>query len=58
VKTVFGTGAAYAGGQIVVLIVFCGDFCSRAVAARFLALSTLFARKTKRLVGMARIFSY
>ena len=57
VKTVFGTGAAYAGGQIVVLIVFCGDVCSRAVAARFLALSTLFASKTKRLVGIARIFS-
>jgi len=57
VKSVFGTGGAYAGGQIVVLVVFCRDTFSRIVGERFLALTVMFKDKTKRLVGTSRIFA-
>ena len=55
--SVFGVGASYVGGQIVVLIVFCRDPMPRASAECFMALAALFKSKTANLVGNGRIFS-
>lgn len=57
VQSVFGTGGAYTGGQIMVMVVFCRETFPRAVAERFLGLSILFKTKTRRLVGSGKIFA-
>ena len=57
VKTAFGTGGAYAGGQIVVMIVFCRDLLSRAAVEPFLVLTDLFQQQTRSLVETSRIFA-
>ena len=57
VKSVFGTGEAYAGGQMLVIVLFCRDGFSRATAEHFPALTSLFKGKTTSLVGAAKIFS-
>lgn len=57
VQSVFGTGEAYAGGQMLVMVVFCRDFVSRAAAECFLALTNLFTSKTTSVVSAGRIFS-
>ncbi len=57
VKSVFGTGGAYPGGQILVLVVFCRDRVPRASAELFLPLADLFRGKTASLVAPATVFA-
>ena len=57
VKSIFGTGGAYAGGQIVVMIIFCRDVLSRAAVEPFLVLTDLFQQQTRSLVETSRIFA-
>ena len=56
-KSVFGTGGAYAGGQIVIMIIFCRDVLSRAAVEPFLVLTDLFQQQTRSLVETSRIFA-
>ena len=56
VKSVFGMGAAYPSGQIIVLVVFCRDDVSRETAEQFLPLIDGFKDKTSDVVGMAKTF--
>ena len=57
VKSVFGIGGAYDGGEMIVIVVFCRDAFSRATAEQFLALMNLFKSNTHGLVEPTRIFS-
>jgi hypothetical protein len=58
VKSVFGTGGAYAGGQtLVVVVFFCREVVTRATAEMFLPLVDLFRDKTASLVGPAKVFA-
>lgn len=57
VKTVFGVGGGYAGGQIVVVVAFCRDLIPRASAERFVALRDAFKGNTSSLVETAKVFS-
>ncbi|MFQ5803013.1 MAG: hypothetical protein ACE5JQ_08980 [Candidatus Methylomirabilales bacterium] len=57
VKTVFGVGGGYAGGQILVIVAFCRDVIPRATAERFVALRDAFKGNSSSLVETARIFS-
>ncbi len=57
VKSVFGTGEAYASGQIVVVVAFCRDAFSRSSAEHFPALTSSFKGKTASLVDGQKIFS-
>ena len=57
VKSVFGVGRAYPGGQMLVTVVFCRDSFSRESAEEFLALSNTFQKKTRGVVGKGRIFT-
>ena len=57
VRSVFGTGGAYPGGQIVVLVVFCRDAFARATAERFLSLTNLFVSQTSALADPEKVFS-
>lgn len=57
VKTVFGTGGAYPGGQMLVIAVFCRDQVRRATAELFLPLADLFKGKTASLVAPAKVFA-
>ncbi|MHC4401268.1 MAG: hypothetical protein ACYTG0_16475 [Planctomycetota bacterium] len=57
VKSVFGTGGAYPGGEILVLVVFCRDRIARATAELFLPLADLFRSKTASLVAPAKVFA-
>lgn len=56
VKSVFGLGGAYPGGQILVLVVFCRDLVARKVAEQFLAMTNLFMTQTTALVDPAKVF--
>lgn len=56
IQTVFGTGGAYARGQLLVIVVFCRDQVARATAERFLALADLFQRQTAVLVESGKVF--
>lgn len=56
VKSVFGTGGAYLNGQILILVVFCRDKLSRAVAERFMEMTNLFKGKTLSLADSAKTF--
>jgi len=57
VKSVFGTGGAYSGGQMLVLVVFCLDPVARATAELFLPLVVLFKGETASLVASAKVFA-
>ncbi len=57
VRSVFGIGCAYVGGQIIVLVVFCRDTFPRAAAENFMVLAPLFKTKTAQLVGSGRVFA-
>ncbi len=57
VKSVFGMGGAYSGGEIIVFVVICRDAISRDAAEHFLPLANLFKNKTTSLVGPTKIFS-
>ncbi|MEW5980184.1 MAG: hypothetical protein AB1898_30685 [Acidobacteriota bacterium] len=57
VKSVFGVGGAYSGGEILVIVLFCRDVVTRATAERFLGLTELFKSKTAQLVESQKIFS-
>ena len=57
VKSVFGTGGVYPGGQIVVFVVFCRDAFAKAAAERFLELNSWFRNKTDAMAQSTRIFA-
>ena len=57
VKSVFGTGGVYPGGQIVVIVVFCRDAFTKAAAERFLELNSWFRNETGSIVQDTKIFS-
>ena len=57
VKSVFGTGGVYPGGQIVVIVAFCRDGFTRAEAERFLEVNSWFRNKTGSLVQATEIFA-
>ena len=58
VKSVFGTGGAYSGGQmLLVVVLFCRDLVARVTAELFLPLVDLFTGKTAPLVALARVFA-
>ena len=57
VKSVFGTGGVYPGGQIVVIVVFCRDAFTKAAAERFLELNSWFRNETGNIVQDTKIFS-
>jgi len=57
VKSVFGTGGAYSGGQMLVVVVFCRDPVARVTAQMFLPLVDLFKGKTGSLVAAAKVFA-
>ena len=57
VKSVFGTGGVYPGGQIVVIVAFCRDAFTKAAAERFLELNSWFRNKTDSIVQETKIFS-
>jgi hypothetical protein len=56
VRSVFGIGGAYLGGQMLVLVVFCRDVLSRGIAERFLEVANLFKGKTLSLATPAKVF--
>ncbi len=56
VKSVFGTGEAYAGGEILANIMFCRDTVSRASAERFMELSSRFKSKSASLLESKKVF--
>jgi hypothetical protein len=57
VKSVFGIGGAYDGGQLLVVVVFCRDALSRTTAEHFLTLVNLFQSQTNALVSGPHIFA-
>lgn len=57
VKTVFGVGGGYAGGQIIVIVMFCRDMIPRAAGERFVALRDSFKGNTSSLVETGKIFA-
>jgi hypothetical protein len=57
VKSVFGTGGVYPGGQIVVIVAFCRDGFTRAEAERFLEVNSWLRNKTGSLVQSTKIFA-
>lgn len=56
VKSVFGTGEAYSGGEMLANILFCRDAVSRAAAERFIGLSNRFKSKSAPLVESKKVF--
>lgn len=57
VRTVFGMGGTYFGGEAVVAIVFCREFVERYVAEDFAVLIQQFKVSTTRIVGFHGIFA-
>ena len=57
VKSVFGTGRAYGGGQLAVVVVFCRDQISREAAEEFIDLANLFHNKTAGLAATGKVFA-
>jgi hypothetical protein len=57
VKSVFGTGGAYSGGQMLVVVIFCRDRLARSTAELFLSLADLFRSKTESLIALAKVFA-
>lgn len=56
IRTVFGMGGSYLGGEIVVAILFCRELVSRQTAERFASLIHKFKLSTTQLVGFGKIF--
>jgi histone H3/H4 len=56
-KSVFGVGGGYAGGQMLVIVLFCRDLIPRAAAERFVALRDAFKGNTSSFVESAKVFS-
>jgi histone H3/H4 len=57
IKSVFGTGGVYSGGQIVVIVAFCRGAFTKATAERFLELNSWFRNKTGSFVRETKIFA-
>ena len=57
VKSVFGAGGVYPGGQIVVIVVFCRDAFAKAAAEKFIGLNSWFRTKTDSLAQSTKIFA-
>lgn len=57
VKSVFGIGGAYDGGQLLVIVVFCRDEFSRITAEHFLTLANFFKSQTNAFVSNQLIFT-
>jgi hypothetical protein len=57
VKSVFGAGGVYPGGQIVVIVAFCRDAFAKAAAEKFLELNSWFRTKTDSLAQSTKIFA-
>jgi hypothetical protein len=57
VKSVFGIGGAYDGGQLLVVVLFCRDAFSRTTAEHFLTLANLFQSQTNALVSGQHVFA-
>jgi hypothetical protein len=57
VKSVFGIGGAYDGGQLLVVVMFCRDAFLRTTAEHFLTLVNLFQSQTNALVSGQQIFA-
>jgi hypothetical protein len=57
VKSVFGIGGAYDGGQLLVVVMFCRDAFSRTTAENFLTLANLFQSQTNALVSGQHVFA-
>jgi len=57
VKSVFGTGEAYPGGEMLANILFCRDTVSRTTAESFMGLSSRFKSKSAPLVESKRVFT-
>lgn len=57
VKSVFGIGESYLGGQMLVVVVFCREAFSRDAAEHFPRLTSSFKDKTAAFVGSSKIFS-
>ena len=57
VKSVFGIGGAYAGGQVFTIVAFCRDVFPRDVAEHFLPLANSFQGQTSAFVETNKIFS-
>lgn len=57
VKSVFGTGGAYPNGQMIAVVVFCRDTCSRKTAEQFMALTDFFKGSTAALADPQRVFA-
>jgi hypothetical protein len=57
VKSVFGTGAVYETGQMLVNVMFCRDIFPRNVSEFFMTLASSFRRRTSSLVQEGKIFS-
>ncbi|MCA1665582.1 MAG: hypothetical protein LC659_15165 [Myxococcales bacterium] len=56
IRTVFGMGGSYLGGEIAVAIFFCKELVSREAAERFALLIHQFKLSTTQLVGFGKIF--
>lgn len=56
VKSVFGIGEAYSGGEMLANIMFCRDAVPRSTAERFIELSSRFKGKSAPLVESKRVF--
>ena len=57
IRSVFGIGGAYSGGEMLVTVVFSHARFSREKAEQFLPLVTLFKSNTERLVAEQRTFA-
>jgi hypothetical protein len=57
VKSVFGTGGAYCGGEMLVVVIFCRDRVARITAEIFLPLVDLLKGKTASLVAPEKVFA-
>ena len=56
IRTVFGMGGSYMGGEIAVAIFFCKELVTRQTAERFALLIHQFKLSTTQLVGYGRVF--
>lgn len=56
IRTVFGMGGSYLGGEVVVAIIFCREHVARETAERFGLLIQQFKISTTQLVGFDQIF--
>ena len=57
IKSVFGTGAVYESGQMLINVIFCRDIFPRNLSEFFMTLASSFRRTTSSLVEKGKIFS-